>query len=687
MKMIESVELNNFISYKNNIIKFDNGITALIGHNGAGKSAIMDGVMFSLCGEIGRDVNIPELQKEGESQMYTKTTFKIKGEKYIVLRQYANGKKKKVELQNESGVLIAKDVTTVDQKINELIGLDKNTLKIASIVPADELNSIISNDDEFRKLINKVLGAEKFKKLDDILKNGKNQFKNYLKEKFQYSYEDIEYLEREFQEKEKEIRQSIPERESLKKNRTTTENNIKKIEEEILNDLQKEKQLEVVKAKKEAFISYVKKEIEKEREKEQDNKKRHDACQGKIALASQKNMLEKKLEDLKLQMDENSKELGELKNKKSVSEKALELTDALENGTCPVCNSKVEQLDPKYQKEHIESEISDVDEKITYFENTTKRLNDGIQNTTEQLEKAREAVIVLSTNNIESEIQLQELSENLKSKIKKIQKIEIAINSGQLLEASSIDITAEQMFSAIIKIEKESKGFDHNEFRTKKNFLSQNRQNLEQIIENSGRIENKIISAEKRIDELKPIIKELKLASEFISEISEIKDTIFTEKSKTFVGLRYFALRKISEKASSYLETLGTSVIRVNLKEINKKIETECDTIKGKRAIGGLSTGEQRCVALAIRLAMSELMSRTPLKTIMLDEPTANMDRERCNMFLEALSKLSNSLNQNFQFIISTHQDDLWANNKVGRLYKLENPNDKGTILTEISRQ
>ena len=71
----------------------------------------------------------------------------------------------------------------------------------------------------------------------------------------------------------------------------------------------------------------------------------------------------------------------------------------------------------------------------------------------------------------------------------------------------------------------------------------------------------------------------------------------------------------------------------------------------------------------------------------MLDEPTANMDRERCNMFLEALSKLSNSLNQNFQFIISTHQDDLWANNKVGRLYKLENPNDKGTILTEISRQ
>ena len=45
--MIESVELNNFISYKSNTIKLDGGITALIGSNGAGKSSILDAVMFS----------------------------------------------------------------------------------------------------------------------------------------------------------------------------------------------------------------------------------------------------------------------------------------------------------------------------------------------------------------------------------------------------------------------------------------------------------------------------------------------------------------------------------------------------------------------------------------------------------------------------------------------------------------
>ena len=43
--MIESVELNNFISYKSQTIKLDEGITALIGSNGAGKSAILDAAL------------------------------------------------------------------------------------------------------------------------------------------------------------------------------------------------------------------------------------------------------------------------------------------------------------------------------------------------------------------------------------------------------------------------------------------------------------------------------------------------------------------------------------------------------------------------------------------------------------------------------------------------------------------
>ena len=686
--MIESVELSNFISHKNNIIKFDEGITALIGHNGAGKSSIMDAVMFSLFGDTGRDATIDQLQRTGENQTYTKTTFKIKGTKYHALRTIANGTSKRIELQDESGELIAKGDGAVKEKIKELIGLDHSALKIASIVPANELQSIVEKGDVFRDLVDKVLGAEKFKKLDKLMTKGKKEFETHLKEKFQEnSYTDVKRLEGEIKEAEVAVSHSIPKREELEKEKEKIKRNIKDLDKEIADDIQKENQLEMVETKKDEFISYVKKEIEKEREKENSDKKRRDACQGKISIASQKNTLEDKVKNLKLQMDENREELGKLNNKKSVLENALELTDELENGTCPVCNSEVDQLEPKYQKEHIESEINSLEEKIVELDKKSTQLNDNNEKTTNELDKAKEATIVLAANSIENESQLQKLVESIKIKINKNQEIEIAINSGQLLEASLIDMTAEKMFSNIMQVEKDSEGFNHNEFQLKKENLAENRHRLEEVIRNSGQIANKITSAEKRIEELNPIIKEMKLASDFISEIDKIKNEVFSDKSKTFVGLRYYALRQISEKASSYLEILGTSVRRVKLEESNQKITTLCDTISGIRPLGGFSTGEQRCVALAIRLAMSELMTRTPLKTIMLDEPTANLDPLRCDMFLEALRKLSNSLNQNFQFIIATNQEELWTNANVGTLYKLENPKTNDTIVKKLSHQ
>lgn len=686
--MIESVELSNFLSHKNNIIKFDEGITALIGHNGAGKSSIMDAVMFSLFGDTGRDATIDQLQRTGENQTYTKTTFKIKGTKYHALRTIANGTSKRIELQDESGELIAKGDGAVKEKIKELIGLDHSALKIASIVPANELQSIVEKGDVFRDLVDKVLGAEKFKKLDKLMTKGKKEFETHLKEKFQEnSYTDVKRLEGEIKEAEVAVSHSIPKKEELEKEKEKIKRNIKDLDKEIADDIQKEKQLEMVETKKDEFISYVKKEIEKEREEENSDKKRRDACQGKISIASQKNTLEDKVKNLKLQMDENREELGKLNNKKSVLENALELTDELENGTCPVCNSEVDQLEPKYQKEHIESEINSLEEKIVELDKKSTQLNDNNEKTTNELDKAKEATIVLAANSIENESQLQKLVESIKIKINKNQEIEIAINSGQLLEASLIDMTAEKMFSNIMQVEKDSEGFNHNEFQLKKENLAENRHRLEEVIRNSGQIANKITSAEKRIEELNPIIKEMKLASDFISEIDKIKNEVFSDKSKTFVGLRYYALRQISEKASSYLEILGTSVRRVKLEESNQKITTLCDTISGIRPLGGFSTGEQRCVALAIRLAMSELMTRTPLKTIMLDEPTANLDPLRCDMFLEALRKLSNSLNQNFQFIIATNQEELWTNANVGTLYKLENPKTNDTIVKKLSHQ
>ena len=48
--MITSVELGNFLSHTETSLEFGNGVTVLVGHNGAGKSSIIDAITFALFG-------------------------------------------------------------------------------------------------------------------------------------------------------------------------------------------------------------------------------------------------------------------------------------------------------------------------------------------------------------------------------------------------------------------------------------------------------------------------------------------------------------------------------------------------------------------------------------------------------------------------------------------------------------
>nr|AIF00022.1 SMC domain-containing protein (sbcC) [uncultured marine thaumarchaeote KM3_128_G11] len=50
-KMIRSIELVDFLAHSNTKLEFDSGATVFVGDNGAGKSSIIDAIIFSLFGE------------------------------------------------------------------------------------------------------------------------------------------------------------------------------------------------------------------------------------------------------------------------------------------------------------------------------------------------------------------------------------------------------------------------------------------------------------------------------------------------------------------------------------------------------------------------------------------------------------------------------------------------------------
>ena len=71
-----------------------------------------------------------------------------------------------------------------------------------------------------------------------------------------------------------------------------------------------------------------------------------------------------------------TKELTELEKKKIRFEEQGEFANKLElkDGKCPVCDSKVDHLNPLFQKEHLEEEIKTLEEKILQMEKKQREL-------------------------------------------------------------------------------------------------------------------------------------------------------------------------------------------------------------------------------------------------------------------------------------------------------------------------
>ena len=289
----------------------------------------------------------------------------------------------------------------------------------------------------------------------------------------------------------------------------------------------------------------------------------------------------------------------------------------------------------------------------------------------------------MDENGISNKEQLEEIERNVGKQNNEITSFGKMLESEQFLEVSTIDSTSTDMYRSLKELQKSAKEFNQIEFDELEKQFGKKKKEYDDKMEESGKLKAILESSGRDIKVLTPIVEELELAKEFVSDIDKINSDIFSTQSKTFTGLRYSTLRKISDKASRYLEILKTPVQRVYLFQERASVKIDCETVSGIRPVKNLSSGEQVCVALAIRLSMAEIMTKSPLKVMILDEPTAHLDQEHCELFLNALRKLTEKLNENknFQFIISTHQEELWANAKIGTIHRLENPTGKNTVI------
>jgi exonuclease SbcC len=161
-------------------------IFVISGPTGAGKTTIFDAISFALFGEAsGSSRDRDSLRSDfapPETETFIELEFELRGKIYKIRRSPQQEQKKlrgegytirnaDAELLLPGGTLITK-IANVDEKINELLGINKAQFKQIVMLPQGEFRKLLEADSSERELIfRKIFGTEGFaeiqKRLDD----------------------------------------------------------------------------------------------------------------------------------------------------------------------------------------------------------------------------------------------------------------------------------------------------------------------------------------------------------------------------------------------------------------------------------------------------------------------------------------------------------------------------------------
>ena len=691
--MIRSIELVDFLAHSNTKLELENDATVFVGDNGAGKSSIIDAITFSLFGKHTRKNN-KGLIRRGANQGFAKIEFSANGKNYQTIR--------KIDSKGTLTAQFAEDVNgklipiaegerkqfgeSMTKHVEETLGMDFEKLKIASIVQQGELNSIIkAKPKEFKELLNTIIGIDKLDTALASMRTVQREFRSTIQKKF--GYDDIQVVENKITEYQNESKNTQPRLEQLDIEKKEQELLISKLEKQIQNDSTKESQLKDLESRKKEWQEYAKDVIKSIQNEVTEKEEIVNECKPCFAISKNKNEIESEINKIQKELSVIESELSSLEKKQVRLEEHEELAEklVLKDGKCPVCDSTVDHLKPLFQKKHIEDEIKEIEKKIEKLENEKDKLEQNIHSLSNDLEESKKAETILSTYKIKNESELDGIAAEIKAKVKQMQKIPITINSGQLVEAASLDSHAKTIYENIVSLEKSTSGFDQQEFLKNIESRDSSMTRLSQINQEYGEISGNIKKAKMELEKLDLTLTELKHVQGYVTELEQIQENVYNRDGPVGKSLRSWSLEIISQKASEYLEKLNTKIQRISLSEKTRDVDISCYSRNTTLDLESLSGGEQVSIALALRLGMSHLLGASNLNFMILDEPTAHLDSERRKSLVNVLSQLTNLKDDDssMQFIIITHDAEIFDDSSVENIYKFESAPD-GTMVSRL---
>lgn len=274
---VRKVKLRGFLTYKDEVTidftrLFDKKIFLISGPTGSGKTTIFDAISFALYGEVPREIAMEDLRSdylsEDDDFTYVDLEFSLADRVYKIVRipsqravELKNPKNigHRVELYDITGekTLIADKIKEVDERIKDLVGLDKNQFsKVMLLAQGQFQKFLISKSDEKAALLSDIFKTDALRAIQDELKKRANENKKMLaqvdkdlanvlsdNELLQGKISEDLILRRDFENIFQIIAQTEADQEGFLKEILKSLDKLKKNEKNLISDLEKAKTL------------------------------------------------------------------------------------------------------------------------------------------------------------------------------------------------------------------------------------------------------------------------------------------------------------------------------------------------------------------------------------------------------------------------------------------------------------
>ncbi|AMD17546.1 recombinase RecF [Methanobrevibacter sp. YE315] len=161
------LKLINFKSHENTIIKFDKGISVIVGENGAGKSTILEGISFALFKQhTGKKID--DLVRNNAQSMLVELGFTSNGRQYKIIREKKSNLTSSIYKKTSADgdyVHICSGDKEVANEIRQILDIDSDLFLNAIYIRQGEISELVDKTPaEKKKLIGKLLGIDSLEK-------------------------------------------------------------------------------------------------------------------------------------------------------------------------------------------------------------------------------------------------------------------------------------------------------------------------------------------------------------------------------------------------------------------------------------------------------------------------------------------------------------------------------------------